>query len=55
VKLYSRVAAIGTEPPSFGFVTMQLRNVDIICLVAAFPLALILLAIAYAPFLFGWL
>ncbi|MDR6659405.1 hypothetical protein J2W51_001947 [Tardiphaga robiniae] len=32
---------------------MQLRNTDKICIAAAFPLALILLAIAYAPFLFG--
>jgi hypothetical protein len=34
---------------------MQFRNIDTLCIAAAFPLALILLAIAYAPFFFGWL
>jgi hypothetical protein len=29
---------------------MQFRNIDTLCIAAAFPLALILLAIAYAPF-----
>ncbi|WNV11687.1 hypothetical protein [Tardiphaga sp. 709] len=47
-------AGIGTELRSLGFVTMQLRNIDKLCIAAAFPLALFLLAIAYAPFLLGW-
>jgi hypothetical protein len=33
---------------------MQLRNIDKLCIAAGFPLALFLLAIAYAPFLLGW-
>jgi hypothetical protein len=30
-------------------------NIDAIFIATAFPLALLLLAMAYAPFLFGWL
>jgi hypothetical protein len=34
---------------------MQPDNIDAIFIATAFPLALILLAIAHAPYLFGWL
>jgi hypothetical protein len=34
---------------------MQPGNIDAIFIATAFPLALLLLAMAYAPFLFGWL
>jgi hypothetical protein len=34
---------------------MTHRQTDIVCLAAAFPLALLLLAAAYAPFWLGWL
>jgi hypothetical protein len=50
-----RLRGHGTEIPFLSFLIMQLRNMDTICIVAAFPLALILLGVAYGPFLFGWL
>jgi hypothetical protein len=28
---------------------------DFVCIAAAFPLAVVLLALVYAPFLLGWL
>jgi hypothetical protein len=42
------------EIPPCSFAIMRLHNIDANC-IAAFPLALILLGIAYLPFLFGWL
>jgi hypothetical protein len=33
---------------------MEHRHIDVVCVIAAFPRALVLLAVAYAPFLLGW-
>jgi hypothetical protein len=34
---------------------MDRRHIDFFCVAVAFPLALVLLALVYAPFLLGWL